>query len=94
MNTAACRTVCWTPIWNKRLDGVGLELLLLTQRTADSVVLAIDDERGPFRLTYRLKWDDSWQLRDAELVLRPSAPRSSGCKRTARATGETATTGP
>lgn len=69
MNTAACRTVCWTPIWNKRLDGVGLEHLLLTQRTADSVVLGIDDERGPFRLTYRLKWDDSWQLRDAELVL-------------------------
>jgi uncharacterized protein len=42
---------------------------LLTERTADSVVLAIDDERGPFRLTYRLNWDESWRLRDAELVL-------------------------
>jgi uncharacterized protein len=31
-------------------------------------VLAIDDERGPFRLTYRLTWDDAWRLRAAELV--------------------------
>ncbi len=69
MTTAAVRTLCWTPIWNKRLEGVGLEHLLLTERTADSVVLAIDDEHGPFRPTYRLNWDKSWRLRDAELVL-------------------------
>jgi hypothetical protein len=69
MTTAPGRTICWTPIWNKRLQGVGLEHLLLTERTADSVVLAIDDERGPFRLTYRLNWDESWRLRDVELVL-------------------------
>jgi uncharacterized protein len=69
MTTAPGHTICWTPIWNKRLEGVGLEHLLLTERTADSVVLAIDDERGPFRLTYRLHWDESWRLRDAELIL-------------------------
>lgn len=69
MTTAPGRTICWTPIWNKSLEGVGLEHLLLTKCTADSVVLAIDDERGPFRLTYRLTWDESWHLRDAELVL-------------------------
>jgi hypothetical protein len=69
MTTAPGRTICWTPIWTKRLQGVGLEHLLLTERTADSVVLAIDDERGPFRLTYRLNWDESWRLRDVELVL-------------------------
>jgi uncharacterized protein len=69
MTTAPGRTICWTPIWNKSLEGVGLEHLLLTKCAADSVVLAIDDERGPFRLTYRLNWDESWRLRDAELVL-------------------------
>lgn len=63
------RTICWTPTWNKNREGVGLEHLLLTERAADSVVLAFDDERGPFRLTYRLRWDESWLLRDAELVL-------------------------
>ena len=69
MTPAPGRTICWTPIWNKNREGVGLEHLLLTQRAADSVVLAFDDERGPFRLTYRLTWDEAWQLRDAELVL-------------------------
>jgi len=66
---SAIRTICWTPIWNKNREGVGLEHLLLTERAADSVIVAFDDERGPFRLTYRLTWDEAWQLRDAELVL-------------------------
>jgi uncharacterized protein len=69
MTTTPGRTICWTPLWNKSLEGVGLEHLLLTKCAADSVVLAFDDERGPFRLTYRLNWDESWRLRDAELVL-------------------------
>lgn len=47
---------------------MGLEHLLLAERLADSIVLAVDEKRGPFRLTYRLGWDDSWRLRDAELV--------------------------
>jgi len=63
------RTICWTPIWNRNREGVGLEHLLLAERMADSVVLAFDEEHGPFRLTYRLTWDDSWRLRDAELRL-------------------------
>jgi hypothetical protein len=63
------RTICWTPIWNKEREGIGLEHLLLTEREADSVVLAFDEDHGPFRLTYHLTWDESWQLRDAELVL-------------------------
>ena len=66
---ARCRTICWTPIWNKHRKAVGLEHLLLAEHVADSVVLAFDEERGPFRLTYRLTWDESWRLRDAELVL-------------------------
>jgi uncharacterized protein len=69
MPTEPCRTICWTPIWNKNRQGVGLEHLLLAERSADSIVLAFDEERGPFRLTYRLTWEPSWQLRDAELVV-------------------------
>src|SRR5262245_45595053 len=66
---ARCRTICWTPIWYKEREGVGLEHLLLTKRVADSVILAFDEERGPFRLVYRLTWDESWRLRDARLVV-------------------------
>jgi hypothetical protein len=69
MPNARCRTICWTPIWNKAREGVGLEHLLLAERVADSVVLAFDEEHGPFRLNYRLAWDESWRLRHAELVV-------------------------
>jgi len=65
----ANRTICWTPTWNKEREGVGLEHLLLTGCAADSVVLAFDGERGPFRLAYRLTWDESWRLRDAALAV-------------------------
>jgi len=68
MADAQRRSICWTPIWNKDQEGVGLEHLLLAERVADSVVLAFDEEHGPFRLIYRLTWDESWRLRDAELV--------------------------
>ncbi|KJS33620.1 MAG: hypothetical protein VR64_02495 [Desulfatitalea sp. BRH_c12] len=57
------------PVWNKNYAGVGLEHLLLFERLADSVVLAFDEGRGSFRLTYRLAWDASWRLRHAELVV-------------------------
>ena len=69
MANARCRTICWTPTWNKNREGIGLEHLLLSEHVADSVILAFDAEHGPFRLTYRLSWGESWQLRDAELVL-------------------------
>ena len=69
MLNSRSRTICWMPLWNKDRIGVGLEHLLLTERVADSVVLAYNGEDGPFRFTYRLNWDASWQLRDAELHL-------------------------
>jgi hypothetical protein len=69
MSNARSRTICWTPIWNKRREGIGLEHLVLTERAADSVVLAFDETHGPFRLTYRLTWDESWQLREADLFV-------------------------
>jgi hypothetical protein len=60
--------VCWVPTWNADYPGIGLEHLLLGEREADSVLLAVDDDQGPFRLAYRLAWDDSWRLRSADLV--------------------------
>ena len=63
------RTICWRPIWNKDREGVGLEHLLLTEHSADSVILAFDDQHGPFRLTYRLTWDGLWRVREAALVV-------------------------
>jgi uncharacterized protein len=63
------RTICWTPTWNKDREGVGLEHLLLAEQQADSSILAFDEEQGPFRLKYRLAWNDSWRLRDADLVV-------------------------
>jgi hypothetical protein len=67
MDSNPGRTICWTPTWNKAREGIVLEHLLLAEKTADSVVLVIDEERGPFRLVYRLRWNKEWQLRSAEL---------------------------
>ena len=69
MTNARCRTICWTPIWNKDRDGVGLEHLLLSENVADSIILAFDEQRGPFRLSYRLTWDKLWRLRDADMTV-------------------------
>jgi hypothetical protein len=70
MAKARCRTICWIPIWNKDREGVGLEHLLVSERAADSVVLAFDGKHSPFRLTYHLAWDESWRLGRAELVVK------------------------
>lgn len=77
MAGAPHRTICWTPLWNPAHAGVGLEHLLLGEGAADSVVLAIDDEQGPFRLTYRLTWDDTWRLRRADLEVAAGETRRS-----------------
>lgn len=62
------RAICWTPIWNRDREGLGLEHLLVREGVADSVVLAFD-AGVPFRLTYRLSWDARWRLRAARLVV-------------------------
>jgi uncharacterized protein len=66
--SVGARTICWAPLWSAAQAGVGLEHLVLADGVADSVVLAHDDEQGPFRLAYRLRWDAAWQLRDADLT--------------------------
>jgi hypothetical protein len=67
MAATSVGTVCWAPLWNPLQPRMGLEHLLLSRSSADGVVLAIDEQRGPFRLAYRLTWTDAWQLRTAEL---------------------------
>jgi uncharacterized protein len=64
-----CRTICWVPVWNKKRKGSGLEHLIVSERLADSMLLAFDEEGGPFRLAYRLVWDEFWRIQEAELLL-------------------------
>jgi hypothetical protein len=69
MAKLAPRTVCWRQLWNERLKGkgAGVEHLLLSELGADSVLIAFDEDHGPFRLNYRLTWDENWQIREARL---------------------------
>jgi hypothetical protein len=67
MKSTPIRTVCWKPTWNQQRSGIGLEHLVLSDSDADSVVLAFHDDGEPFRLTYRLGWDNLWRLRRADL---------------------------
>ncbi len=66
MATSNSRAVSWTPIWN---NGVGLEHLLLSERSADSTILTFDEGSQPFRLAYHLTWDERWRLRAARLAV-------------------------
>ena len=61
------RTVCWSPTWSEGFENVGLEHVVLAERSADSVLLACDESGTPFRLTYVLRWDPAGCLREAEL---------------------------
>ena len=58
------RAICWTRIGEREN---GLEHLLLDEGAADGLVIAIDEDRRPFRLAYRLTWDAAWRVHDARL---------------------------
>lgn len=58
----------WRHTWCK--ISPGLEHLLLGEGSADGVVLAFDEKHGPFRLTYRLRWNASWRIQEARLQSR------------------------
>lgn len=63
------RAVCWVPSGDEAGPAPGFEHLLLQCRSADSVVLGVDEDRGPFRLAYALQWTDAWHLLSADLTL-------------------------
>jgi uncharacterized protein len=69
METSSCRAITWTPIWNKDREGVGLEHLLLAERSADSTILTFDEASHPFRLAYHLTWDERWRVHAARLTV-------------------------
>lgn len=61
----ASRTLCWIPTWSR--NGLGLEHVLVAENNADSCLLAVAEDGEPFRLLYRLCWDDSGLLQQAAL---------------------------
>ncbi|HET9490650.1 MAG TPA: putative glycolipid-binding domain-containing protein [Methylomirabilota bacterium] len=54
-------------MWDTHRSGTGLEHLLLREGSADSVLLAFDEQGRPFRLAYQLAWDAAWRLGEARL---------------------------
>src|SRR5690606_20470803 len=94
MPDAQRRTICWIPLWNEKLPGIGLEHLLLGPGEADSIVVGDDEIHGAFRIAYRLAWDESWQLQEAVLTLETERSagslhlRSDGCCHWHHAYGE------
>jgi hypothetical protein len=77
MGQGGRRAITWAPIWHAGREDQGLEHLLLGDGLADSVILAFDEHGQPFRLAYRLTWDEGWRLRDAVLVVTTDeTPRS------------------
>ena len=65
----AARSVCWQSTWNPQRPDCGFEHLLLRDGLADSVIVAIDPERGPLRIGYRLNWDAAWRIQEAQIAL-------------------------
>lgn len=65
----SARTICWQSLWNRVSPGTGIEHLLLRERSADSVIVALDPELGPMRIAYRLAWDEAFRIQEAQLTL-------------------------
>ena len=46
-----------------------MEHLLLRERSADGMIVALDAELGPLRIAYRLAWDEAFRIQEAQLAL-------------------------
>ncbi len=78
MRHHAPRNLCWVPTWNSNFPGIGLEHVLVAAGAADSSLVAVDEDGVPFRLTYRLHWDEpACVLRRAELSARKGSQARS-----------------
>lgn len=60
-------------MWSPGHVGHGLEQAILTENSAQSVLLAFDENGTPFCLTYRLGWDHRSRLLLADLEARKGA---------------------
>jgi hypothetical protein len=66
MRHESTHAICWVPTWSR--NGLGLEHVLVTESSADSSLLAFDEDGEPFRLTYRLHWNGGGLLQQAQLA--------------------------
>lgn len=48
-------------------EGTSIEHLALAERSADGVVVGVDDSGQPFRFAYELAWDDAWRVHSVRL---------------------------
>jgi len=67
------RAIAWAPVWDSDRRGVGLEHLLLWASEADGRMLAFDEAGTPYRLAYRVEWDDRWRTRAVRARVRGAA---------------------
>ncbi len=58
------RSLAWSSA-----QGTSIEHLTLAERSADGVVVGVDDDGKPFRFAYELAWDDSWRLHSARVAV-------------------------
>lgn len=56
-------TALWQHIWNDQAPARGLEQLRLDGRQADASMLAFDERGEPYRLVYRMDFDERWRPR-------------------------------
>lgn len=70
MTIGAARLVAWAPVWDQDRRGVGLEQLLLQGPQASGTVLAFDEAGTPYRLIYRVEWDEGWRTRTVRARVR------------------------
>jgi hypothetical protein len=61
------RAISWSRVQQSSRTQGGLEHLILARGSSDGVVIAFDDAGEPFRLAYRLRWNDAWQIGQANL---------------------------
>ena len=69
MDKLPSRTVCWAATWNHHAARVGLENVVVREGGADSMLLGFSEAGTPFRLTYRLAWDEQLRIREADLAV-------------------------
>lgn len=80
----ASNTLCWVPIWSR--NQLGLEHVVVSDMAADSSFLAFDEDGEPFRLAYRLGWNNAGILRQRSSRHR-KALIVAPCRLTLMATG-------
>jgi uncharacterized protein len=64
------RIVCWSPTWSPDHSGIGLEQVTLMPDSADSTLLAFNEDGTPLRITYHLHWNEVGRLLRADLQSR------------------------